>query len=76
MADETTDVSNHEQLATCIRWVNDNYEPSEDFIGLKHVISTKSDDLTADLKDVLQDANLSIKKLRGQSYDGWFQFKI
>ena len=70
MADETADVQNHEQLVICIRWVNANFVPREDFIGLKHVLSTKSNDLKEDLKDVLLSSNLSLKKLRGQSYDG------
>ena len=34
LADETTDLSNHEQLLISIRWVSDTYEVNEDFIGL------------------------------------------
>ena len=34
MADETTDVSNTEQLVIRIRWVDDDLNIHEDFIGL------------------------------------------
>ena len=34
MADETADVSNAEQLATCFRWVMEDLEVNEEFIGL------------------------------------------
>ena len=33
MADEVTDVSNHEQLVISIRWIDHNFEPHEDMIG-------------------------------------------
>ena len=34
IADEATDVSNKEQLAVCIRWVNSHLEIHEDTIEL------------------------------------------
>ena len=34
MADETTDISNREQLVVCIRWTDSDLEVHEDFIGL------------------------------------------
>ena len=34
VADETVDVSNTEQLVICIRWVDDDLNILEDFIGL------------------------------------------
>ena len=34
MADETTDVSNQEQVVICIRWVDTDLEVHEDYIGL------------------------------------------
>ena len=37
LADEATDVANHEQLSLSIRWVSHSYEINEDFIGLVHV---------------------------------------
>ena len=35
MADKTSELSNHEQLVICIRWIDDKLEALEDFIGLK-----------------------------------------
>ena len=42
MADEVTDLANNEQFVTCIRSVNDNLEPNEDFIGLYHFKSIQA----------------------------------
>ena len=36
MVDETTDISNKEQLVICIRWVDKSLQPHEEFIGLYH----------------------------------------
>ena len=33
LADETRDLSNHEQMVICLRWVSDEYEVFEDLIG-------------------------------------------
>jgi len=32
MADEVTDASNREQIAVCLRWLSDDFEPHEDFM--------------------------------------------
>ena len=37
MMDETTDISNKEQVTFTIRWVSDNLEVHEEFIGLYEV---------------------------------------
>lgn len=34
MGDESADVANHEQLVICIRWVDDEFEIHEEFIGM------------------------------------------
>lgn len=70
MVDETTDISNKEQLVVCIRWVDKSLQPHEEFIGLYHIDSTQSSTLIATIKDVLQRINISIAKFRGQCYDG------
>ncbi len=70
MADEVTDSSNKEQLVVCIRWVDDDFEPREDFIGLHHVESIKADILVACLKDTMLRMNISISNCRVQCYDG------
>ena len=70
MVDETTDISNKEQVVICIRWVDNDFEPHEEFIGLHQVESTTSTNLFSVICDVLARLNLSIHKLRGQCYDG------
>ena len=42
MVDETTDVSNVEQVVICLRWVSEKFEVHEDFVGLYEVESTKA----------------------------------
>lgn len=39
MVDETTDESNQGQLTVVIRWVSDDFEVSEEFLGLHHMQS-------------------------------------
>jgi len=62
MIDETTDVSNKEQLVICIPWVDNSLQPHEEFIGLYHVESTQSSTLVHTIHDVLQRVNGSITK--------------
>ena len=71
MIDECTDISNHEQLVICIRWVQrDNLDVHEDFIGLYHIDDTSANTLVATIKDCLLRMNLNINRCRGQCYDG------
>ena len=70
MVDETTDMSNTEQLVFCIRYVDSNLEVHEEFIGLYSLESTSAESLFSTIKDILLRMNLRIKKCRGQSYDG------
>ena len=65
MADETRDISNHEQLAICIRWVDRCYEVHEDLIGMVQVESTTSNSLTAAIKDILIRCVLPLQQCRG-----------
>lgn len=69
MVDETTNVSNIEQVVLCLRWVDDNFDAHEEFIGLYKVDSICSDSLVALIKDALLRMNLTIRKVRGQCYD-------
>ena len=70
MVDETTDVSNKEQAVLCFRWVSDDLIAHEDFVGLYRIENTEAKTLVNMILDVLTRLNLSIKKLRGQCYDG------
>jgi hypothetical protein len=70
MADETTDASNREQVTVFLRWVADDLQVHEDFLGLYHVDSIDAATLTSVITDLFLRLNLSVGKLRGQCYDG------
>ena len=70
MADETTDASNIEQVTLFIRWVTDDLQVHEDFVGLYSVPSIAADMLVSVIKDVFMRMNLRFDKVRGQCYDG------
>ena len=70
MVDETTDVSNIEQVVICLRWVNENFEIQEEFVGLYEVASIGAENIYAAITDVFLRLNLPISKVRGQCYDG------
>ena len=60
MCDECTDSSNREQLSVCIRWVNSELEPQEDFIGLYKMDNICASDIVCCIKDILLRINLSL----------------
>ena len=64
MIDETTGVSNIEQVVIYLRWVSERFEAHEDFIGLYQVKLRNS------MADVMLRLNLAVSKVRGQCYDG------
>ena len=70
MVDEATDVSNTSQMVLCIRWVGDDLEPREDFIGLHAMEVINADAIVKVIKDVLLRMNLAMTRIRGQCYDG------
>ena len=70
MADETTDSSNHEQVTIILRWVTEDFQVHEEFIGLYKVTSIDAETLTATIKDTLIRLNLPLTKICGQCYDG------
>ena len=70
MVDETPDVSNTEQLVLCIRWVDDELNAHEEFIGLHSLETTDANSIVKVIKDVLIRMNISITKCRSQCYDG------
>jgi len=43
LADECIDVANKDQFAICIRWVDDDLQDPEDFIGLYEVPGISAD---------------------------------
>lgn len=70
MADEATDVANVSQLVLCIRWVDDELNTYEDFIGLHSLDEMNANMIVRVIKDVLLRMNISLQKCRGQCYDG------
>ena len=70
MADEVTDISNKEQVVICLRYVDDKFEPQEDFIGFCSVNSITADVLVSVFIDAMLRMNLSIQNCRGQCFDG------
>ena len=70
MMEETTDVSNKEQVVIVMRRVSESFEVHEEFLGLYEVSSIDASTLTTVGKDVFARMNLPISKLRGQCYDG------
>ena len=69
MADETADISNKEQLVTCIRWVDDCFVIHEDFTGMHPLERTNADQVVAILKNALLRINFNFQRARGQCYD-------
>ncbi len=70
IGDEATDVANREQFNLSIRWVNAEYEISEDPVGLYALPNTKADTLYTVLTDILTRCSLPLSMCRGQAYDG------
>ena len=70
MADECTDIDNKEQFTICIRWVSQDLQDYEDFIGLYEVSSINVDCLTEAIKDTLLRIELKLSEYRVQCYDG------
>lgn len=53
VADETTDVSNKEQLAFAIRHINKTLDVTEDFLGTYNLLSTTADSIISAISDIL-----------------------
>ena len=69
MADECANVTNQEQLVICLRWVDENLEVHEDFVGLHPLSDTKADAIVKVILDTIQRMGLKIENVRGQCYD-------
>ena len=70
MADEATDAGNKEQLVIVLRWVDENLNVHEDFVGLHEIDVANADFITSVIQNVLAVCNLNVHQLRGQCYDG------
>ncbi|KAI5682688.1 hypothetical protein M9H77_03916 [Catharanthus roseus] len=70
LVDEARDSSVKEQLSIVLRFVNDNGEVVERFLGVVHVSDTSARTLKNSIDDFFAINGLSISQLRGQGYDG------
>ena len=50
MVDETADISNKEQLILFIRWVNDDLQVHNGFIGIHKIPNTTADEIVKVIK--------------------------
>ncbi|XP_057803229.1 uncharacterized protein LOC131018527 [Salvia miltiorrhiza] len=71
LADESSDVSQKEQLALCLRYIEGKTgKIVERFIGLVHVGDTTTLSLRSAIMSLLVEHSLSPSKIQGQGYDG------
>ena len=68
--DETFDISTEEQISICSQIIQEDFLVEELFFGFHQTSATSSDLLYAIIKDVLLRFQFSIKKCRGQRFDG------
>ncbi|XP_077252545.1 uncharacterized protein LOC143891940 [Tasmannia lanceolata] len=70
LVDEARDVSNKEQMAVVIRYVDKLGHVIERLLGITHVPNTTATSLKEEIEALLAKHKLSISRLRGQGYDG------
>ena len=69
MCDETADVKNVSELVVCLRWVDNELEAHDEFIGLKNLPNNDADFILREFKDVFPQMHLKLNKCRGQCCD-------
>ena len=71
LSDESSDVSKKEQLSFSVRICNENYEVSEDFVGIYECSQgLSSDALLHYTKDILLRCGMSGERMAAMSFDG------
>ena len=70
-ADEATDKGLQTQLTTILRYVDEQGEVKEDFIGFTNITGDTTGENIADvLVEKLEALDLSLSDMRAQAYDG------
>ncbi|XP_019233815.1 PREDICTED: zinc finger MYM-type protein 1-like [Nicotiana attenuata] len=69
LVDKSKDISNHEQMALALRYVDKKGQVNEPFISLVHVSDTSAKSLKEAVLSLLMKHSLSPSKIRGQGYD-------
>ena len=69
LADECQDISTHEELSICCRWIVDGY-PEEHFLDILHIEDVDAASITQALTSFMEQRNLDYRRLVGQGYDG------
>ena len=70
MVDEATDKSNKEQLTLVIRWINEDFVVSEEFLVLYCLSAIDVQSIVDAMKDAFLRFQIPLVKLQGQCYDG------
>ena len=70
IVDGTRDICGIEQESVCVRYVSDDIQPVELFLGLYETQSTTGAAIADLALDVLRRLDLPLDNLRGQTYDG------
>lgn len=68
--DGTQDIQGKEQVSVCLRYVENDLIPQEEFVGLYEMPGTTGEQMAMVALDVLLRLHLPISGLRGQTYDG------
>ena len=64
LRDEYTDISNKEQLSFCVRWIDENMNSHEDFLGCFEIPDVKTNTIVYVIKEILIRMQLPIDDLR------------
>uniref|UniRef100_H3BCT3 DUF4371 domain-containing protein n=1 Tax=Latimeria chalumnae TaxID=7897 RepID=H3BCT3_LATCH len=70
IADETMDLSKHEQVALILRYVNPSFEIREQFVGFYRTLQMDGNSLATLIKSTLLALELDLSSLWDQCYDG------
>ena len=70
IADETSDISRKEQVSICVRFVDEQFNIEEAFMGFAETPLANAKTLVQILSSFICSVGLDISHCRGQSYDG------